>query len=186
MRSFASLTLLALSVSFGAVQASPAPAETSSSSCAAQNILDACLSSTQPQLQACAQNDWKCLCEQSTNVLTCYNNCPGDSGQFGAQQTKESYCNAASAYAPSSSTTSTVATSTGVETSIAVASTASGSNAVATSGSGAAVTSGGSSSATGTASGSSATETAKGAGSAFTVNGGGLSAALLLAMGFAL
>lgn len=36
MRSFASLTLLALSVSFGAVQASPAPAETSSSSCAAQ------------------------------------------------------------------------------------------------------------------------------------------------------
>ncbi|BDD55087.1 hypothetical protein MPDQ_006850 [Monascus purpureus] len=185
MRSFASLTLLALSVSFGAVQASPAPAETSSSSCAAQNILDACLSSTQPQLQACAQNDWKCLCEQSTNVLTCYNNCPGDSGQFGAQQTKESYCNAANAYAPSSSTTSTAATSTGIETSIAVASTASGSNAVATGGSGASVTSGGSS-ATGTASGSSATETAKSAGSAFAINSGSLSAALLLAMGFAL
>ncbi|KAH8693288.1 hypothetical protein BGW36DRAFT_419310 [Talaromyces proteolyticus] len=74
--------------------------------CAAQYILDACLTSTTPQLKACEPNDWPCLCEQSNNVLTCYNNCPGDSGQFGAEQTKTSYCNAAKAYSNTSSTSS--------------------------------------------------------------------------------
>jgi len=34
------------------------------------SIVDACLESTEPQLKACPPNDWKCLCEQSTNVLT--------------------------------------------------------------------------------------------------------------------
>ncbi|CRG85210.1 GPI anchored serine-threonine rich protein [Talaromyces islandicus] len=80
-------------------------------SCAAQYILDACLSSTTPQLKACAANDWTCLCDRSNTVLTCYNNCPGHDGQFGAQQTKTSYCNAAKAYA-STTTTSQAAIAT--------------------------------------------------------------------------
>ncbi|KAL2011731.1 hypothetical protein VTN00DRAFT_4449 [Thermoascus crustaceus] len=80
--------------------------------CAAQNIVDACLESTEPQLKACTPNDWKCLCEQSNNVLTCYNNCPGHPNQFGAQQTKDSYCNAADANQPSSSTTKSAVSKT--------------------------------------------------------------------------
>jgi hypothetical protein len=34
------------------------------------SIVDACLTSMKPQLEACGPNDWKCLCEQSNNVLT--------------------------------------------------------------------------------------------------------------------
>lgn len=60
-------------------------------------IIQTCLGSTQAQLNACGDNDWDCLCTQSTNVLTCYNNCPSDPNAFGAQQTQTSYCNAAEA-----------------------------------------------------------------------------------------
>lgn len=41
------------------------------------------------------------MCTRANDVLTCYNNCPGDPDQFGAQQTKISYCNAAAAYGSS-------------------------------------------------------------------------------------
>ncbi|KZF25621.1 hypothetical protein L228DRAFT_244499 [Xylona heveae TC161] len=72
---------------------------TASSSCAAQNILDACLATENTQLGTCQSNDYKCLCDKYTNVLTCYNNCPGDSGKFSAQQNVVANCNAASVYA---------------------------------------------------------------------------------------
>lgn len=41
---------------------------------------------------------------------SCYNNCPGHPDQFGAQQAKQSYCNAAEAQSPKSSTTTASAT----------------------------------------------------------------------------
>lgn len=56
-----------------------------------------CLTTENNQLAACADQDWVCKCEQSKNVLTCYNNCPSDPRAFGAQQTSLSYCNAAAA-----------------------------------------------------------------------------------------
>ncbi|KAL1985091.1 hypothetical protein VTN96DRAFT_8220 [Rasamsonia emersonii] len=130
-------TLLTVSVGFVAAQdngtpssaASPGAAtgssSSSSSSCQAQNILDACLASTTPQLKACAANDWNCLCEQSNNVLTCYNNCPNDPNRFGAEQSKTSYCNAAKANSPSSSASSGSSTPTPTSSSSNESSTAS-------------------------------------------------------------
>lgn len=40
-----------------------------------------------------------------TCMTSCYNNCPGDDGQFGAQQTMTANCNAAKAYGTSTSST---------------------------------------------------------------------------------
>ncbi|KAF4950703.1 hypothetical protein F66182_18488, partial [Fusarium sp. NRRL 66182] len=47
-----------------------AAAHSRRATCAAQNILDACLATENAQLSSCAANDWDCLCEQSNNVLT--------------------------------------------------------------------------------------------------------------------
>ncbi|EED23963.1 GPI anchored serine-threonine rich protein [Talaromyces stipitatus ATCC 10500] len=113
-----------------------AAAHSRRAACAAQNILDACLATEQAQLQACGVNDWSCLCEQSNNVLTCYNNCPGDDGHFGAQQRMTSYCNAAKAYSPSSISSSAVSSATSAHASESsggsASSTASGASATET------------------------------------------------------
>ncbi|KAF7165892.1 hypothetical protein CNMCM6106_001898 [Aspergillus hiratsukae] len=116
MRSFSfAITLLVAFTGFTLAQQTSAAAGSSPSTapCEAQNIVDACLTSMKPQLNACGPNDWKCLCEQSNNVLTCYNNCPKSPDRFGAEQMKQSYCNAAGAYSSlSSSTATTTATTT--------------------------------------------------------------------------
>jgi len=132
-------TVLMAAVGFAAAQTATNSASSSSStsSCQAQNILDSCLQSEKPQLQACAANDWSCLCTQSTNVLTCYNDCPNDPGKVAAQQTMTSYCNAASAYV---TTSAPAATGSGSTSAISAASGSSGSTATAPSGSGTAST----------------------------------------------
>ncbi|RDH29372.1 hypothetical protein BDQ94DRAFT_173891 [Aspergillus welwitschiae] len=109
----------------------PAPTSTSSSSSSdsdsdsssayqqcAKNILDACLSQMKPQMDKCSQNDWSCLCTQSKNMLTCYNDCPSDPNHTSADQQKMEYCNAAEA-------NSLYSTSTRVSSSSSVQSTAS-------------------------------------------------------------
>lgn len=48
--------------------------------------------------------------------ISCYNNCPDDPRRFGAEQTKESYCNAAKAMHTSSTTESSTETETGTAT----------------------------------------------------------------------
>ncbi|KAL2832024.1 hypothetical protein BDW59DRAFT_139565 [Aspergillus cavernicola] len=88
------------------------------STCEAQNILDTCIRSIQAQVDACGPNEWGCLCEQTNNLLTCYNNCPEDTGRTGVEQQRVSYCNAAGLVS-SSSTTSRTATSTNTSTSTA-------------------------------------------------------------------
>jgi len=120
-------TVLIATVGFGAAQTATKSASSSSSTstCQAEDILQACLKSTQPMLQGCSSNDWSCLCTQSINVLTCYNNCPNDPGAVGAGQTKQSYCNAASAYV----STTSVPVSSGVSSAIPAASGSSGSTA---------------------------------------------------------
>ncbi|RDK48264.1 hypothetical protein M752DRAFT_272429 [Aspergillus phoenicis ATCC 13157] len=108
----------------------PAPTSTGSSSSdsdsdsssayqqCAKNILDACLSQMKPQMDKCSQNDWSCLCTQSKNMLTCYNDCPSDPNHTSADQQKMEYCNAAEA-------NSLYSTSTRVSSSSSVRSTAS-------------------------------------------------------------
>lgn len=124
-------TVLIATVGFGAAQTvtSSASSSTSTSTCQAENILQACLKSTQPMFQGCASTDYSCLCTQSINVLTCYNNCPNDSGAVAAQENKDTYCNDASLYA---TTTSHPAVS-GVSSAISAASSGSGSTAASSS-----------------------------------------------------
>ncbi|QSZ32567.1 hypothetical protein DSL72_002145 [Monilinia vaccinii-corymbosi] len=120
---------LALLVSYVAAQSSAvaaAPAATagsSSSTCQGQNVLDACLSSTTAIANACQSTDYNCLCTGWNAVLTCYNECPNDSGYAGALSNKQTYCNDASVYTSTSSSaisrdwsTSATASLTGAET----------------------------------------------------------------------
>ncbi|CZT20914.1 uncharacterized protein RCC_06774 [Ramularia collo-cygni] len=85
-------------------------------------IISTCLSTTQPQLQACTANDWDCLCAASETILTCYNNCPSSPDRFGHEQTKVANCNAASAYGTATKATAT-ASSTGSSSSVAATTT---------------------------------------------------------------
>jgi hypothetical protein len=39
--------------------------------CAAQSILDACLDTTTAYLSLCASNDYSCLCDKYTAIMTC-------------------------------------------------------------------------------------------------------------------
>uniref|UniRef100_A0A093VEG2 GPI anchored serine-threonine rich protein n=2 Tax=Talaromyces marneffei PM1 TaxID=1077442 RepID=A0A093VEG2_TALMA len=157
-----------------------AAAHSRRASCAAQNILDACLATERAQLTLCEASDWDCLCEQSRSVLTCYNNCPGDSGHFGAQQTMVSYCNAASAYGTSTSTTASSHTATSAASS--ASSTASESTATETG-----TATSGRTSSTSTASGRLATSSSSAAAPVTgTLAHGGFVAALALGLGLVL
>jgi hypothetical protein len=42
-----------------------------STECAAENIVDACLDTTQAYLSLCNAQDWACLCDKYTAILTC-------------------------------------------------------------------------------------------------------------------
>ncbi|KAE8366407.1 hypothetical protein BDV27DRAFT_125407 [Aspergillus caelatus] len=83
--------------------------------CAAQNIVDDCKSRMLEQVNSCEVNDWRCLCEQQGNVVTCFNNCPGSTQSTPERQKQQVYCNAAKAL-PSSSTKVASSTSSATET----------------------------------------------------------------------
>ncbi|RAH44326.1 GPI anchored serine-threonine rich protein [Aspergillus brunneoviolaceus CBS 621.78] len=131
-----------------AAAAAAAPAATTAASAGdtaqcAKSILDACLKQLQPQMDACAQNDWDCLCTQSQNVLTCYNDCPSDPGRYTVTQQQVPYCNAAQAnsllYSTSTRVTKTSsATKTSAPTTTAAKTTAASATATALESSGAA------------------------------------------------
>ncbi|KAH8670802.1 hypothetical protein BX600DRAFT_509549 [Xylariales sp. PMI_506] len=124
----ASVTLLAAVVS-----AQTTASSSSSSTCAAQNILDACLATTEGYLSACSATDYSCLCDKYTAIMTCFNNCPNDPKASSTSSTQQLYCMNASLYA----TTTTAATgssgATAAATTAATATTGTGSAGTATS-----------------------------------------------------
>lgn len=65
--------------------------------CNAQNIVDACVSGYQDRIAGCQKNsnDWICLCDVYTDVLTCYNNCPDSNEKPPVQNQVTQYCTAA-------------------------------------------------------------------------------------------
>ncbi|RAL00300.1 GPI anchored serine-threonine rich protein [Aspergillus ibericus CBS 121593] len=99
----------------GAGAAASTPTSSSDSSSpyvqCAENILEACLNQMKPEMDNCNQNDWSCLCTQSKNILTCYNDCPSSPNHAGAVQQKIEYCNAAEANSLYSTTTSSMSVS---------------------------------------------------------------------------
>jgi hypothetical protein len=92
---FAAAIILAsasLAVAQTTTAASPQP---TSSDCDAQNIVDACRAGIQTQIDKCDGNDWMCLCDNYTNLLTCYNNCPDSNEKPPVQNQVTQFCNAA-------------------------------------------------------------------------------------------
>lgn len=81
-----------------AILSSAAFAAAQSSECEAQNILDACKATIQSQIDKCGGNDYICLCDNYTNMLTCYNNCPNDENKSTVQNQVTAYCVAAAPY----------------------------------------------------------------------------------------
>jgi len=162
---FATSIVLASVAGFATAVTTTASAPASTASCDAQNIVDACLASTMAQANNCSDNDWICLCQQYTNVLTCYNNCPGDVDRFGTQQTQISYCNAAAPLLSASSVSASLAASTR-HSSLATSATA--------------TTTGAAASATGSSANSAAAATSTGAAAqGVAVSAGGLFAVVL-------
>ncbi|CAK4033369.1 Hypothetical predicted protein [Lecanosticta acicola] len=150
---------LAAAQSSSTTAASTTASSTSTSGCGTQidTIIASCLGTTKAQLSACATNDWDCMCTQTTNVLTCYNNCPSSPDRNGVLQQQTSYCNAAKAYSSSSSSATHTGTATGTATATAGSATAS------SSATGSVASSSGTGTGTATASGASATSSGSGA-----------------------
>ncbi|CAK7272158.1 hypothetical protein SEPCBS119000_004977 [Sporothrix epigloea] len=108
MQFLALVALLASAVSATSTAAAPAAAGTST--CAAQNILDACLQTENNLFNSCGTNDWNCKCNAYKDIVTCYNNCPNDPAVYSAQGQVQIFCGYASQYP---STTTAVAAKTG-------------------------------------------------------------------------
>ncbi|KAF2210410.1 hypothetical protein CERZMDRAFT_86138 [Cercospora zeae-maydis SCOH1-5] len=135
----ASAALVLAVAGLAAAQTTSASAgSTSTSGCGSSIdlIIESCLGTTKSQFDACAPQDWDCLCEQANNVLTCYNNCPSAPDRFGYEQTKVANCNAASAYGSktSSATGSATGSASGSSPSNTAASTTASNAAASTSG----------------------------------------------------
>ncbi|GAP84506.1 putative GPI anchored serine-threonine rich protein [Rosellinia necatrix] len=95
-----------------AVLAVSATAQTTSA-CGAQSIVDACLETTQSYLSQCGTQDFACLCEKYTTIMTCFNNCPNDDRRYATDSQRQLYCANASAFPSTTTTTANTATQTG-------------------------------------------------------------------------
>ncbi|KEQ67211.1 uncharacterized protein M437DRAFT_37795 [Aureobasidium melanogenum CBS 110374] len=93
---FSSLAILAAAFGIAAAQTSTTSAAATTSSCAAQTVLDLCVSQQSARNSQCAANDYDCLCTGYSNLVVCYNQCPNDPNAFSASQYKVQYCQAAS------------------------------------------------------------------------------------------
>ncbi|KAJ2261816.1 hypothetical protein GGI01_002009 [Coemansia sp. RSA 376] len=63
--------------------------------CAAQNILNTCLSIQGIMFNSCAYSDWGCKCAAQRTIASCFNNCPDDDGRIAQEGQVKVYCNAA-------------------------------------------------------------------------------------------
>ncbi|TQS36773.1 hypothetical protein Golomagni_02764 [Golovinomyces magnicellulatus] len=91
--------------------------------CAAQPVLELCLSSTSAIASSCVSTDYSCLCQKYTDVLTCFNNCPDDVRRASTLSSQSAYCANASMYSstqtsllPSSTPSASATTLTGTST----------------------------------------------------------------------
>ncbi|KAF3039210.1 hypothetical protein E8E12_008226 [Didymella heteroderae] len=139
--------------------------------CAAQNIVDACVSGYKGRIDACNKNgnDWICLCDVYTDVLTCYNNCPDSKDRSPVQNQVTSFCTAAEPLRASASSS--------------MASVASVAKTATTAQPTAASTASNTGSATGASASASAPAFASGAASSLTTPAGAAAVALFAAAG---
>ncbi|KAJ8120364.1 hypothetical protein O1611_g10382 [Lasiodiplodia mahajangana] len=64
---------------------------TTTTACAAQAILDACLDTTESYLALCGSQDYSCLCDKYTAIMTCFANCPNDDRQYALDSERQLY-----------------------------------------------------------------------------------------------
>ncbi|CAI0645989.1 unnamed protein product [Colletotrichum noveboracense] len=79
--------------------------------CAAEPIVETCLSSENAKVEACSATDYDCQCAAYQAVATCYNNCPNDARASPAQNQVTIFCQQASLYG-SATTSATTSAST--------------------------------------------------------------------------
>ncbi|ORY65085.1 uncharacterized protein BCR38DRAFT_408829 [Pseudomassariella vexata] len=103
--------LFPIAIFAAAVSAQTTSSSGGSTACAALPILEACLSTTEGYVSQCTSTDYTCLCDKYTAIMTCFNNCPGDSRSSSYSNQKELYCMNASLY--SSMTATAAATNSG-------------------------------------------------------------------------
>ncbi|KAL2149165.1 hypothetical protein VTH82DRAFT_8513 [Thermothelomyces myriococcoides] len=92
-----------------AILASSAAAQTTSA-CAADYVVESCLSTQRAKLDNCDNEEWNCLCSSWQEILGCYINCPDDERQKEDAGQRDIFCGYASQF--SSSTTAPSVTST--------------------------------------------------------------------------
>ncbi|KAI1633468.1 hypothetical protein F4809DRAFT_584507 [Biscogniauxia mediterranea] len=142
----AAALVLATAVSTVYADTTTADSSSGTSVCAAQNILETCLVTTEGYVSLCSTTDYSCLCDKYTGIMTCFNNCPDDSRAPSYQNQKDLYCMNASLYATTtaaaaSSTqtgngTSSTGTAAGTGTGAAASATATGGSGSGNGGSG--------------------------------------------------
>ncbi|CAO3684266.1 hypothetical protein G6F70_005538 [Rhizopus microsporus] len=57
------------------------PTSTTTSNCAVQSVFDLCLSNQDDYIKRCQPQDYACLCTTNKQKLSCWVNCPNDSGK---------------------------------------------------------------------------------------------------------
>ncbi|KAI8141013.1 hypothetical protein BJV82DRAFT_620477 [Fennellomyces sp. T-0311] len=110
--STAAVALVALSQSASAQTAGTCPDQT---------VFDQCKRNEDNYIATCAQGDYACLCKWQTEKVSCWNNCPNDTGRGTEEALRITYCsqpgaNVTSAIpsAPPATTASSIPTSANV------------------------------------------------------------------------
>ncbi|XDG04122.1 hypothetical protein ABKA04_003737 [Annulohypoxylon sp. FPYF3050] len=78
------------------------PAASTTTTCAAENIVDACLDTTESYVSLCGATDYQCLCDKYVAIVICFDNCPDDARAPSYEAQRDSYCQTASLYATTS------------------------------------------------------------------------------------
>ncbi|KAJ0387885.1 hypothetical protein COL922a_001437 [Colletotrichum nupharicola] len=84
--------------------------------CAAEPIVETCLSSEKAKVEACSATDYDCQCAAYQAVATCYNNCPNDARASSAQNQVTIFCQQASLYGSAAQRKTASAASSGSAT----------------------------------------------------------------------
>ncbi|KAJ1989233.1 hypothetical protein GGI25_005030 [Coemansia spiralis] len=71
------------------------PSDGGKKACAAQNILDNCLSVQGVVFSMCSYSDWACKCQAQKALAGCFNNCPSDDARAAHEGQITVFCNAA-------------------------------------------------------------------------------------------
>ncbi|KAF2636072.1 hypothetical protein P280DRAFT_164043 [Massarina eburnea CBS 473.64] len=101
MRFTSSFAILSAATGLVAAQSATSAAATAaatSTGICAQDIVDNCVEQYKKRVDSCNENkanDWVCLCDEYTNYLTCYNNCPSSPDKSPVQNQVTQYCAAA-------------------------------------------------------------------------------------------